>query len=96
MSFVTYLSYQQVLTWAILGGTALFDRRPGRGAFGLGFLALGLKRKVHLPGMGHDLVLADAIAIAAFQLAENDGRKDGQCAQNQERVVNALNHLRRA
>ena len=25
VSFVTYLSYQQVLTWLILGGTALFD-----------------------------------------------------------------------
>jgi len=25
LSYVTYLNYQQVLTWAILGGTALFD-----------------------------------------------------------------------
>jgi hypothetical protein len=25
VSFITYLSYEQVLTWAILGGTALFD-----------------------------------------------------------------------
>ena len=25
VSFITYLSYQQVLTWLILGGTALFD-----------------------------------------------------------------------
>jgi len=25
LSFVTYLSYEKVLTWAILGGTALFD-----------------------------------------------------------------------
>ena len=25
LSFVTYLSYEKVLTWAILGGTAVFD-----------------------------------------------------------------------
>jgi hypothetical protein len=25
LSFVTYLNYQQVLTWVILGGTAVFD-----------------------------------------------------------------------
>jgi hypothetical protein len=25
VSFITYLNYQKVLTWAILGGTAVFD-----------------------------------------------------------------------
>jgi hypothetical protein len=25
LSFITYLSYEKVLTWAILGGTAIFD-----------------------------------------------------------------------
>ena len=40
-------------------------------------------------------VLAYVIAIAALQFAENDSRKDGQRAQNEERLMNSVDHLRR-
>lgn len=42
------------------------------------------------------LVLTRNGAVRAFQLAKNDGGKNGQAAQDEERVVNAVNHFRGA
>ena len=52
--------------------------------------------EVHLPGVLEDLMLAHGVAVRAFQFAKNDGGQDGQSAQDEERLVDAVNHFRRA
>ena len=42
------------------------------------------------------LVLADSIAVINFQFPENEGGQDCQSSQGEERLVDAVNHLRRA
>ncbi len=46
--------------------------------------------------MLNDLVLADDVAVIIFQFAENNGGEDRQPAQDEERLVDAVNHFRRA
>ena len=46
--------------------------------------------------MLNDIVLADGVAVIIFQFAENNGGEHGQSAQDEERLVDAVNHFRRA
>lgn len=39
-------------------------------------------------------MLADCLAIAAFQIAKNDRGKNREYAQHDEGVMNSVNHLR--
>src|SRR5437667_12753194 len=48
------------------------------------------------PDMLNDLVLADGVAVIVFQFAEDNGGEDGQAAQDEERLVDTVNHFRRA
>jgi hypothetical protein len=40
-------------------------------------------------------VKADGVAVINFQVAENHGGQDGQFPQENERLVNSVNHFRR-
>ena len=46
--------------------------------------------------MLNDIVLADGVAVIIFQFAENNGGEDRQPAQDEEGLVDAVNHFRRA
>ena len=46
------------------------------------------------PGMKL-LLLAHVVAVPAFQSAEDDRGQDGESAQDEERLVDAVNHFRR-
>ena len=46
--------------------------------------------------MLNDIVLADGVAVIIFQFAEDNGGEDGQSAQDEERLVDAVNHFWRA
>ena len=48
------------------------------------------------PDMLNDIVLADGVAVIIFQFVENKGGEDGQSAEDEERLVDAVNHFRRA
>ena len=40
------------------------------------------------------LVQADFVAVSAFQFAKNNGGEDGQTAENEVRLVDAVDHFR--
>ena len=45
--------------------------------------------------MGQGLMQADGPAVIAFQFDENEGGKNRPSTQDQERLVDAVNHFRR-
>ena len=46
--------------------------------------------------MRQDFVQADRVSVIVFQFAENNGGKNGPSPQDEEHLVNSVNHFRRA
>src|ERR1022692_1130051 len=60
----------------------------------VGCVCVPAEYRTKSPGMLKAMVLAHAVPIATFQLTENQGRKDGQSAQHEERPMDAANQFR--